>query len=42
MKKKAKKQWSNPKIVTSLKIKKTLSRAGTGADGGSGSNRTRS
>ena len=42
MKKKAKKKWSNPKITTSLKIKKTLSRGGTGGDGGSGSNRTRS
>lgn len=42
MKKKAKKQWSNPKIITCLKIKKTLSKGGTGGDGGSGGNRTRS
>ena len=34
MKKKVKKQWSQPTIISSLRIKQTLSKGGTGGDGG--------
>ena len=37
-----KKQWTKPKIKTELKIKKTLSRGGRGADGGPRANKQRS
>ena len=36
-----KKQWTKPRIKTELKIKSTLSRGGTGGDGGV-ANKTRS
>ena len=36
MKKKVKKQWNRPTITTSLRIKQTLSKGGTGGDGGTG------
>lgn len=34
MTKKVKKQWSQPTITTSLRIKQTLAKGGTGGDGG--------
>ena len=34
MKKKVKKQWNQPTITTSLRIKQTLSKGGNGGDGG--------
>lgn len=36
MTKKVKKQWSQPIITTSLRIKQTLSKGGNGGDGGAG------
>lgn len=36
MKPEMKKKWNKPVITTTLKIKKTLSTAGSGTDGGSG------
>lgn len=34
MTKKVKKQWSQPTITASLRIKQTLAKGGTGGDGG--------
>ncbi len=37
-----KKQWKKPEIKTELKIKETLSRGGSGTDGGPDLNKQRS
>ena len=37
-----KKEWTKPEIKTELKIKETLSKGGSGGDGGPQSNKQRS